>query len=90
MKDFDNIVHSGERILKDYETSDYEDEEDDFDEEDEWDVLIVVLSSFQSKTNWFKPFFCHHYLITTRKIYKAILSDKNRKWQDKRKMHMKS
>jgi len=35
MKDFDNIVHSGERILKDYETSDYEDEEDDFDEEDE-------------------------------------------------------
>ena len=34
MKDFDNIFQS-ERILKDYEISDYEDEEDEFDEKDE-------------------------------------------------------
>jgi len=33
MKDFDNIFQS-ERILKDYEISDYEDREEDIEEED--------------------------------------------------------
>lgn len=35
MKDFDNISQTSERILKDYEISDYEDEEEDVEEEDE-------------------------------------------------------
>ncbi len=35
MKDFDNISQTNERILKDYEISDYEDEEEDVEEEDE-------------------------------------------------------
>lgn len=33
MKDFDNIFQTNERILKDYETSDYEDEEEDVEED---------------------------------------------------------
>jgi len=35
MKDFDNISQTSERILKDYEISDYGDEEEDVEEEDE-------------------------------------------------------
>lgn len=34
MKNFDSIFQTNERILKDYEISDYEDEEEEFDEED--------------------------------------------------------
>jgi len=34
MKDFDNISQTSERILKDYEISDYEDREEDIEEED--------------------------------------------------------